>query len=152
MRARWLTVGLCLGLCLTGCTAEGAKKPPVSLESAMQHVYSYSLNEIEPEHVEEVTQWLADAQAEGADGQFFIKSFQDDTSEYAYTYAYADGYADYEVSFIYTPKDPVSTGKIHIAGTRKDSLAHHFVQIKTVNDLSIMYIVADERMEELLGF
>lgn len=150
MRTRWLTVCLCFGLFLTGCTFIGAEKPSASLESLMQHVYSYTLNEIKSEHVEEVNQWLADAEAEGEEGQFFIKSYHDDHSEYTYTYVYAKGYTDYEISMIYTPKDSVITGNIHIAGIKTGPQAQNFIQIKAVNDLSLGYIVSDERLEEKL--
>ncbi|GIQ70411.1 hypothetical protein DUZ99_19625 [Xylanibacillus composti] len=132
---------------ISGCSTE-KEQEIYDLESSMVEVFHYELDVVEPGHADEVNQWLENARLTGESGQYFI--YQDNTREDLYAYVYGKGYSDYEVAFIYNPKDPVTKGQIHVTGIMGDSKADHFVQIRTINDLSIMFTLSDESLQEKL--
>ncbi|SDJ99505.1 hypothetical protein [Paenibacillus sp. OK060] len=135
-------------LILTGCSIQKEQQKK-DLASEMDSVINYKLNAVEAEHAEKVNQWLAKARDTGEVGQYFI--YQDGTNkEDLYSYVYRKGYIDYEVSFIYNPSDPNNKGKIHVTGLNKDLKNDNFVQIKSMNDLSILFILSDESLKSKL--
>lgn len=108
------------------------------------------MNEIEPEHTEKINQWLAQARQTGIEEQFFTNTIRDDSSEYMYSYVYGKGYTDYEVSFLFNSKEPTNKGQIHVAGFNKNSTNDSFVQIKSINDLSILFVLSEESLRDKL--
>lgn len=120
------------------------------LDDILPTVFTYELNQIEPEHSREVNEWLTKARQSGEVGKYFIHSFNNDTDEYMYTYVYEKGYSDYEVSFIYNPKDLQNKGSIHVTGLKNNSINDSFVKIKSINDLSIRFIMSNDTIEEKL--
>jgi hypothetical protein len=144
MKKIWLI--MIVVIILSGCTATREKEER-SLGSIMKNIITHELNEVEPEHKDEVNEWLADARLNGTEGQFYIKAYSDETSEFKYSYIYGKGYSDYEVSFSYTSSDLTSKGDIRIAGIKGENYADSFVKIKSINDRSIMFIVSDENSQ-----
>ncbi|MFF3923144.1 hypothetical protein [Paenibacillus lactis] len=128
-------------LLMTGCSGKEAKVP--DLDQRMTKVISYELNQVEPEHSEQVRDWLAKARQTGKEGQFFVHSFGKDTDDYMYNYVYRKGSSDYEVSFIYNPDDPRNKGSVHVSGISQ-SANDSFVKIKLINDLSMLVILSDD--------
>ncbi|WFA16988.1 hypothetical protein ERY13_06400 [Paenibacillus mucilaginosus] len=114
----------------------------------MNSIISYKLNEVEDEHTETVNQWLANAKETGAEGQYFL--YQNSTKDNAYSYVYRKGYSDYEVSFIYDPSDSTNKGKVYVNGIKKNSNNDTFIQIKTINDLSLLFVLSDESLQNKL--
>lgn len=133
-------------LVISGCSSQ--KNQELNVESSMNSIISYKLNEVEDEHTEKVNQWLANAKETGAEGQYFL--YQDSTKDNAYSYVYGKGYSDYEVSFIYDPSDPTNKGKVYVNGIKKNSDNDTFIQIKTINDLSILFVLSDESLQNKL--
>ncbi|WP_339324668.1 hypothetical protein [Paenibacillus sp. FSL W8-0194] len=143
-----LLLALSFILIFTGCSI---KKEPhkKDLESEMDRVIQYKLNAVEKEHADQVNQWLAKARETGKVGQYFIYNEGTNTDN-LYSYIYRKGYADYEVSFIYDPSDPSNKGQVHVTGMKEDLKNDHFVQIKTINDLSILFVLSDESIKSKL--
>lgn len=139
---------LCV-LVVTGCSIQ--KEPQnEDLVSAMAGVVSYELNTVEEEHVEKLNQWLANARETGEVGQYFI--YQDGTNkEDMYSYVYRKGYTDFEVSFIYNPGDPNLKGEIHVTGINKEMQSDNYVQIKSINYLSILFVLSEESLKSKLN-
>lgn len=145
---RNLVLILSFVLVISGCSIQKEQQKE-DLASAMDGVISYKLNAVEEEHAEKLNQWLANARETGEIGQYFI--YQDGTNkEDLYSYVYRKGYTDYEVSFIYDPSDPNNKGKIHVTGINKDLKNDNFVQIKSINDLLILFILSDESLKSKL--
>ncbi|OOC62597.1 hypothetical protein BBD40_12440 [Paenibacillus ihbetae] len=134
-------------LLMTGCSGKEANVP--DLDNRMSKVFSYELNQVEPEHSEQVRDWLAKARQSGKEGQFFVHSFRNDTDEYMYNYVYRKGASDYEVSFIYSPDDTRSKGSVHVSGINH-SANDSFVKIKLIDDLSIQVILSDDPLGKKL--
>lgn len=135
---------------LTGCTTNEENQDDY-LEGIMRNVFVHELNEVEPEHLEQVNNWLANARQSGEDGQYYIYSFNDDSSDYMYSYVYGKGYSDYEVSFIYNRSDSKNKGKIHVTGLKGKSVEDTFVKIKSINDLSILFILSNDTLADKLN-
>ncbi|MDR9856455.1 hypothetical protein RJP21_22895 [Paenibacillus sp. VCA1] len=119
-------------------------------ESTMNTIINYKLNTVEEEHSSEINKWLANARETGEEGQYFTYSYSDNTKENMYLYVYRKGYRNYEVSFIYDPSDSNYPGKIHVTGINKDKENDDFVQIQSINDLSIQIILSDESLKNKL--
>lgn len=131
---------------ISGCSKSEEQKINV-LEKNMSEVIDYKLNSVVEAHTTEVNQWLANARENGIEGQYFM--LQDKYEDKMYSYVYRKGYSNYEVSFIYDPNDTQSKGKIHVTGIGKNS-NDSFIQIKHINDLSILFILSDEKLENKL--
>jgi len=134
-------------LVIAGCSAQKEQQKN-NLESSMNAVLNYKLNEIEDVHIDKVSQWLDNARRTGEEGQYF--TFQDNTEDYIYSYVYRKGYSNYEVSFIYDQNDTSSKGKVHVTGLSKNPTDDKFIQIKMINDLSVLFILSDESLKNKL--
>lgn len=113
----------------------------------MNSIYSIKTNIIEAEHKDKVNQWLADARKNGKEGQYFI--YQVETSKVIFSYVYRKGYTNYEVSFIYDPSEPKLKGNIHVFGAKK-SPQDTLIQIKSIHDPSMLFILDDEKLKSKL--
>jgi len=140
---------LLMVIIMSGCTNNQENEVDV-MEKLMENVITHQLNEVEPEHRDEVNKWLSDAKLNGEEGQYYTKSYSDETSEFMYSYVYGKGYSDYEVSFIYTSSDEEYKGKISITGLKNTKEENTFVKIKSINDRSIMFILSDESLTDKL--
>lgn len=132
---------------ITGCSDQ-EEQHKNDLETAMGAVFSYKLNKIEEEHKDKVNKWLAEARETAEEGQYYI--FQESINDYMYSYVYRKGYTQYEVSFIYNPGDPTIKGRVYVTGNNKDLNHDNFVQIKSIDDLSILFVLSDEGLSNKL--
>lgn len=145
IRFIWLSVIIGLTV-ITACSAIGEKKAVNLLDEAMTDVFTYELNQVEPEHEEQVRNWLEQARRDGTDGQFHVLSIGNDDDEFKYTYVYQKGSSDYEVHFIYNPQDSTFKTRLHVTGNMQaNSGRDGFVQIRILDDqLSSLIIVSEE--------
>lgn len=147
VRKSWFVFAMML-LVLPGCSNSDDKEAPSDeLANSMKAIFDYKINGVLESQSDELTRWLANARNSGEDGQYFMK--QEAKGNRMYTYVYRKGYSDYEVSFIYEPSDPMMRGKVHVNGIKKSD-ADSFVQIKTVNDLSFLFILSDKSLNDKL--
>src|SRR5690554_3606602 len=136
---------------IIGCSTK-SEKSKADLKSVMSSVITHELNQVEPEHKEEIEKWLNNARKSSEKGQYFTNSLENETGEYLYTYVYGEGYTDYEVAFIYNQQSTSTKGSIRISGIEDNSVSEHgsFVKIRSFNDLSILYILSDNTLEDKL--
>lgn len=146
MRTNNLILILSLVLIIMGCSTE----EKVNLEDSMNAIIDYKLYEVGSEQSDKVKQWLTNARLTGEEGQYFIFQDGSEDKDYMYSYVYRKGYSDYEVSFIYDPTDPINKGKIHLTGIEENPINEKIVEIKSINDLSILFILSDERLKNKL--
>ncbi|MOA51898.1 hypothetical protein D3C78_1751070 [compost metagenome] len=92
---------------------------------------------------------MANARETGEEGRYFILQANTEDKDTMYSYVYRKGYSNYEVSFIYDPSDTINKGKIYVTGTIKNP-NDDFIQIKSINDLSILFILSDESLKDKL--
>lgn len=147
MRKVWFVFVLVL-LVMPGCSnSDEEVLPSDELANSMRAIFEYKLNGVLENQSDELMRWLTNARNTGEDGQYFMK--QEAMDGRMYTYVYRKGYSDYEVSFIYDPSDPIMKGKVHVNGINKSDM-DSFVQIKTVNDLSFLFILSDKSLNDKL--
>ncbi|MGF7048610.1 hypothetical protein J2T13_003118 [Paenibacillus sp. DS2015] len=146
MRTNILIFIMLFVLIFSGCSTE----EKVNLEDSMNAIIDYKLHEVGSEQSDEVKKWLANAILTGVEGQYFIFQDGSEGKDYMYSYVYRKGYSDYDVSFIYEPTDQSNRGKIHVTGTEKNPINEKIVEIKSINDLSILFILSDESLKNKL--
>lgn len=140
---RWILVSsLCLAL-LAGCSAGAVHDETGHSLGRLQDLYTYELNAAEPEHAEQVEEWLREAKADSEDRQMFLLTIGDDRSDMAYAYIYGKGYRDYEVTFVYSVDEP-ETGKLHVAGLNQGPEEDAFVKVKFRDSLVDSFILSDD--------
>ena len=86
----------------------------------------------------------------GEEGQYFTFQNGSESAEYMYSYIYRKGYSNYEVSFIYDITDQTDRSKIYVTGTEKNPNNEKIVEIKSINDLSTLFILSDESLKDKL--
>ncbi|MFC6333145.1 hypothetical protein ACFP56_10970 [Paenibacillus septentrionalis] len=133
-------------LIISGCATQGA----VNLDVKMAHIIDYKLYDVGADLSDDVNKWLINARMSGEEGQYFIYQFANKDKRYMNSYVYRKGSSDYEVSFIYDPSDSSAKGKIHVTGIGEELGNEKIVEIKSINDLSFLFILSDESLKDRL--
>jgi len=131
---------------IAGCS----EQEDVNLDVSMERIFDYKIHEVEAVQSDDIKKWLNNARTTGDEGQYFTYQDVSEGEDYTYSYVYRKGYSDYEVSFIYEPSDSSAKGKIHVTGINNNSINEKIVEIKSINDLSILYILSDVSLKNKL--
>jgi len=131
---------------IAGCS----EKEEINLDISMGRILDYKIHEAGAVQSDDIKKWLTNARMTGEEGQYFTYQDVSEGEDYTYSYVYRKGYSDYEVSFIYEPSDLSAKGKIHVTGINNNSINEKIVEIRAINDLSILYILSDESLKNKL--
>ena len=131
---------------IAGCS----EREEINLDINMKRIFDYKVHEVGAVQSDDINKWLTNARMTGEEGQYFTYQDVREDEDYTYSYVYRKGYSNYEVSFIYEPSDLTEKGKIHVTANNNNPINENIVEIRVINDLSILYILSDESLKNKL--